>query len=246
MVRPTIVLQSFYNSIFTFRNPKTPYFCLMHFEKIHNKGQAQLFKSQYLEMLTKTHPLVIWGLYLPLMTGMPYYAAVKFGTVPARIALFFLAGIFFWTLFEYVMHRFVFHWVAESERAKKIIYVMHGNHHHYPRDKERLFMPPVPSLIIASIIFVLTYLLMGRSAFIFFPGFILGYLLYGTMHYAIHAWNPPFKWMKSLWRNHHLHHYKNEHQGFGVSTTIWDRVFGTMFDLKKEKEDKEKVKELMF
>jgi len=31
-----------------------------------------------------------------------------------------------------------------------------------------------------------------------------------------------------------------------VSTTIWDRVFGTMFDLKKEKEDKEKVKDLMF
>jgi sterol desaturase/sphingolipid hydroxylase (fatty acid hydroxylase superfamily) len=52
--------------------------------------------------------------------------------------------------------------------------------------------------------------------------------------------------MKPLWRNHHLHHYKDEHRGFGVSTTIWDRVFGTMFDLKKEKEDKEKVKELMF
>ena len=80
----------------------------------------------------------------------------------------------------------------------------------------------------------------------FFPGFILGYLMYGTMHYAIHAWNPPFKWMKSLWRNHHLHHYKNEGKGYGVSTTLWDRVFGTMFDLKKEKEDKEKVKELMF
>ena len=70
--------------------------------------------------------------------------------------------------------------------------------------------------------------------------------MYGTMHYAIHAWNPPFKWMKPLWRNHHLHHYKDEHKGFGVSTTIWDRAFGTMFDLQKEKEDKEKVKELMF
>ena len=66
------------------------------------------------------------------------------------------------------------------------------------------------------------------------------------MHYAIHAWNPPFKWMKPLWRNHHLHHYKNVELGFGVSSTLWDHVFGTMFDLKKEKEDKEKVQELMF
>ncbi|HOA37827.1 MAG TPA: sterol desaturase family protein [Flavihumibacter sp.] len=50
------------------------------------------------------------------------------------------------------------------------------------------------------------------------------------MHYAIHTWKPPFKWMKGLWRNHHLHHYKDEGKGYGVSTTVWDRVFGTMFD----------------
>ena len=70
--------------------------------------------------------------------------------------------------------------------------------------------------------------------------------MYGSMHFAIHAWNPPFKWMKPLWRNHHLHHYKNVELGFGVSSTMWDYIFGTMFDLKKEKEDKGKVQELMF
>lgn len=218
----------------------------MKFEKIHNKGQAQLFRSQYLEMLTKTHPLVIWGIYLPVIIYCLYYSASNLNVGFTRLGITFVAGMFFWTLFEYIMHRFVFHWVAESERAKKIVYVLHGNHHHFPRDKERLFMPPVPSLILASVIFLVMNLVMGRNVFMFFPGFILGYLLYGTTHYAIHAWNPPFKWMKPLWRNHHLHHYKDEHQGFGVSTTIWDRVFGTMFDLKKEKEDKEKVKELMY
>ncbi len=218
----------------------------MKFEKIHNKGQAELFRNQYLEMLTKTHPLVIWALYTPAFAGLPYYAATRFGFDAVKITIGILAGMLFWTFFEYIMHRFVFHWVAESQRAQKIVYVMHGNHHHFPRDRERLFMPPVPSLIIASVIFGLMYLMMGRLVFVFFPGFILGYLMYGSMHYAIHAWNPPFKWMKPLWRNHHLHNYKDDHRGFGVSTTIWDRAFGTMFDLKKEKEDKEKVKELMF
>ena len=218
----------------------------MEFEKIHNKGQAQLFKNQYLEMLTKTHPLVIWGIYLPVVIGFPLYAVNRFGFDGIRITLIFITGILFWTLFEYVMHRYIFHWVAESERAKKIVYVMHGNHHHFPRDRERLFMPPVPSLILASIIFLSLYFIIGQNVFVFFPGFIFGYLMYGSMHFAIHAWNPPFKWMKPLWRNHHLHHYKNENKGFGVSTTIWDRVFGTMFDLKKEKEDKEKVSELMY
>lgn len=217
----------------------------MKFEKIHNKGQAKLFESQYMEMLTKTHPLVIWGMYLPVIAIMLFVSYAKYGYSFVFIALIFSCGMLSWTLFEYLMHRFAFHYVADSVRAQRFIYVLHGNHHEYPRDKERLFMPPVPSLIIASIIFSLLYMAMGTSVFMFFPGFLLGYLLYGTMHFAIHAWNPPYKWMKPLWRNHHLHHYKNEHQGFGVSTTLWDRIFGTMFDLKKEKEDKEKVKELM-
>ena len=218
----------------------------MQFEKIHNKGQARLFKSDYLEMLTKTHPLVIWGMYLPVIGYMLYYGHNSLGFSVARVFTVFFIGMFFWTFFEYIAHRFLFHWVAETERAKKFVYTLHGNHHHYPRDKQRLFMPPVPSIIIASALFGIMYLIMRQYAFLFFPGFILGYLIYGSMHYAIHAWNPPFKWMKPLWRNHHLHHYKDEHNGFGVSSTIWDHVFGTMFDLKKEKEDKEKVQELMF
>ena len=223
----------------------------MKFEKIHNKGQAQLFKNQYLEYLTKTHPLVIWGIYTPIIIFMLYYSSTMLRFSVTQIASLFLTGMFFWTFFEYIMHRFVFHFLAESKKAQKIVYVIHGNHHEYPRDRERLFMPPVPSLILASVIFSLMYFiayLFGAqlNVFSFFSGFMLGYLMYGTMHYAIHAWNPPYKWMKPLWRNHHLHHYKNEMQGFGVSTTLWDRLFGTMFDLKKEKEDKEKVKELMF
>ena len=231
------------------------YFCVnsfaMKFDKIHNKGQAQIFKNKYLEYLTKTHPLVIWGLYVPVICLMLYYSNSRFALGPAAIVLLFTGGMITWTLFEYFIHRYVFHFLAESERATRIVYVIHGNHHEYPRDKERLFMPPVPSLIIASILFSISYvvaLLFGApgNSFAFFPGFLLGYLMYGTMHYAIHAWNPPFKWMKGLWRNHHLHHYKNERMGFGVSSTLWDHVFGTMFDLKKEKEDKAKVQELMF
>jgi sterol desaturase/sphingolipid hydroxylase (fatty acid hydroxylase superfamily) len=223
----------------------------MKFDKIHNKGQARLFKNQYLEYLTKTHPLVIWGMYIPILGFMLYFSASTLVFSGLQIGLSFLAGMFSWSLFEYAIHRYVFHFFAESERAKQIVYVIHGNHHEYPRDRERLFMPPVPSLILASTVFVLMYsigYLLGVSGYVFafFPGFILGYLIYGTMHFAIHAWNPPFKWMKPLWRNHHLHHYKNVELGFGVSSTLWDHVFGTMFDLKKEKEDKEKVQELMF
>ncbi|MGN7719886.1 sterol desaturase family protein [Chitinophaga sp. 22620] len=218
----------------------------MKFEKIKNKGQARLFESRYLEMLTKTHPLIIWGMYIPIMGYMLYYSHDTLGNSLGRIGLVFAGALFFWTFFEYIMHRFLFHLVSESPMWIRIIYVLHGNHHEYPRDKQRLFMPPVPSLILSSVIFAIMYAIMQSMAFMFFPGFILGYLIYGTMHYAIHAWNPPFRFLKPLWRNHHLHHYKSDDKGFGVSSSFWDRVFGTFFDLDKEKDDKEKVKSLMF
>ena len=223
----------------------------MKFDKIHNKGQARLFKSHYLEYLTKTHPLVIWTMYIPMILFMLYYSSARFEIRVGKIFLIFLAGMFFWSFFEYMIHRFAFHFMAESERASKFVYLIHGNHHEYPRDKQRLFMPPVPSIILATIVFSSMYFFasfIGITAgvFAFFPGFMLGYLMYGTMHYAIHAWYPPFKWMKALWRNHHLHHYKEQGKGYGVSSTLWDHVFGTMFDLKNETDDKEKVRDLMF
>ena len=218
----------------------------MQFEKINNKGQAQLFNSKPLESLTKCNPWAIFILYLPIIAFLPIYTFIYEFFSAGRVVTLFVAGIFFWTFTEYILHRFAFHHDAISSWVRKLIYLFHGNHHEYPRDKERLLMPVVPSLLISSLFLFVFYLLMGKDALAFYPGFMLGYLIYGLMHYAIHAWNPPFKWMKPLWRNHHLHHYKHTDKGFGVSSTFWDIVFGTAYDLKKESVDKEKIKDLTY
>ncbi|MEO7444994.1 MAG: hypothetical protein ABIT96_08065 [Ferruginibacter sp.] len=107
----------------------------MEFEKIHNKGQARLFQNQYLEYLTKTHPLVIWGMYLPVLVLLPYYALSVLQYSTGNVVLLYVGGILFWSLFEYIIHRFAFHHLTESERGRKFIYILHGNHHEYPRDK---------------------------------------------------------------------------------------------------------------
>jgi 4-hydroxysphinganine ceramide fatty acyl 2-hydroxylase len=213
---------------------------------IHNTGQAQLFKNKYLEMLTKTHPLVIWGLYIPLLSYILYRAHVTIGLSISTIVLFFVLGMLYWTFFEYIAHRYLFHWVSDNLKIKKVAYILHGNHHEFPRDKQRLFMPLVPSLILATVLFSFHYLFFWDYNWAFFPGFMIGYLLYASTHYAIHAFEPPFEFMKPLWRNHQMHHYRNEHLGFAVSNTFWDKVFRTTFDLSKHKEDPEKAKELKF
>lgn len=186
-----------------------------------------MFSNNTLEMLTRTNPLVIYSLYFPVIGYMLYRSYAHLHLAAGTIALVFFAGILLWTLFEYAIHRYLFHMVVRSAFGRRLVYTIHGVHHEYPRDRGRLFMPPLPSTAIACIIFGIMYLCSARYAFALFPGFLLGYLLYASMHYAIHAFTPP-RMLKALWRNHHLHHYKNDDAGFGVSSVLWDVVFGTV------------------
>ena len=80
---------------------------------------------------------------------------------------------YFLDLFEYIAHRYIFHLISEKESMQKFAYIMHGNHHHYPKDKTRLFMPPVPSLIIAGALFGLQYLIL-KYAYVFIRGLYWG------------------------------------------------------------------------
>ncbi len=215
-------------------------------QRVQNTGQARLFKNPFLELLTKGHPAISWGIHLPLLIYCFYYGYSRHEIPLTSMFGISVFALFFWTFFEYLAHRYIFHLISEKQSLQKFAYIMHGNHHHYPKDKTRLFMPPVPSLIIAGAIFGVLYIILRAYAFAFYPGFILGWLLYASMHYLIHAIEPPFKFLQPLWRNHHLHHYRNENLGFGVSNTFWDKVFGTMFDFKKDRIDRKKSQELMF
>ena len=172
----------------------------MDFERIYNKGQAQLFQNRFLESLTKTRPWVIYSLYIPLCIYLIYYSYTELKFSGIFIFTVFCIAMFSWTLFEYFAHRYLFHYEATSELGTLVFGLFYG----------------------------LSFLLTGTGnyAFIYFPGFISGYLIYVSMHYAIHAFPPP-RGMKSLWRNHHLHHYKYPERGFGVSSVFWDLVFGT-------------------
>lgn len=195
-------------------------------------GQAQIFKNPFLERLTKTNPLQNILVYGTAIAGMVFLALYQVGLSGWQVIGWFLFGLFFWTFAEYMLHRYLFHWVTEAKWSQRFHFIMHGSHHQYPRDKERLLMPPVPGLIMAAILFGIFYLIFWiagfpRLTFGFFPGFFTGYLLYSFVHRATHVMRPPKRFRK-LWMHHSLHHYRYPDKAFGVSNTFWDRVFGTM------------------
>jgi sterol desaturase/sphingolipid hydroxylase (fatty acid hydroxylase superfamily) len=143
--------------------------------------------------------------------------------------ILFLSGLFIWTIAEYLLHRFVFHYEPKSEIGKYLHFMMHGVHHEYPNDSKRLVLPPSVSIPLSLFFFVLYRVLLGATyVYPFFAGFLVGYMLYDEIHYATH--HAPLK--NSFWqkvKHHHvLHHYHDPESGYGVSSPLWDYVFGTM------------------
>ncbi len=196
--------------------------------KPKNSGRKQLFENPLLERLTRTHIAVPITIFVIFSIGLLVYAFTMAQLPYYLIGVLFFTGLLLFTFTEYVMHRYVFHMSTHTKFRAKIQYTMHGVHHEYPKDKERLAMPPIISITLALVLLGLTYTIMNKYAFAFLPGFVLGYAGYLFVHYITHAYPPPKNAFRLLWLNHSMHHYKDGDKAFGVSSPLWDYVFGTM------------------
>lgn len=200
-------------------------------EQIKHEGQGRIFRNPILEYMTKAPATVSAMIYIGILALLLYtgYSKQVASSFWVGVAVYF-GAMFFWTFFEYFFHRYINHldeYFPESKLAYKIAHTIHGIHHEFPRDKERLMMPPIPGLMIVIGLYFGYWAILGDWVYVFMPGFMTGYLIYASVHIAVHKSNiPPF--LKTQYRHHSLHHYKYPDKAFGVSTTLWDRVFGTM------------------
>lgn len=192
-----------------------------------NKKPGQIFTNPVLEALTKTSPWITFFAYVPVVCFFLYLSNTLGAVSIKNTAILFFSGLIFWTFFEYIMHRYLFHFVTEAKWTQRFHYMMHGVHHENPRDEQRVFMPPVPGYIIISVVTGLVWLIFGGYSFGFLAGWLTGYLGYCYIHYCIHALKPP-KMFKKLWVHHTMHHYKYDDKAYGVSSPFWDYVFGTL------------------
>jgi sterol desaturase/sphingolipid hydroxylase (fatty acid hydroxylase superfamily) len=199
---------------------------------IHDEEPIRLFKSDFLEFFTHIHPVVVLIIWVPVM--LVFLAlAIRSDLGAGQIILGILLGVFLWTLTEYAVHRFIFHFKPRTDWQEKVIFLFHENHHVQPQLKTRLVMPPAASIPMAIIFFALFYLvfavILGIPEWIAptFAGFIAGYLFYDMTHYATHHFPMRRGVWKYLKRYHMQHHYKTPNRRFGVSSPLWDVVFGT-------------------
>src|SRR3970040_1127306 len=199
------------------------------------KKNIQLFDNPLLEKLTRTNSAVVITILALISVTVFVYGAIFHELKLILMFAILLLGILFFTLAEYLIHRFVFH-SGDYTNEQEWQFKMHGIHHATPSDKQRLAMPLPLSITLAALFFSIFWLVMGNYVFFFFPGFLLGYSFYLYVHYLIHTRRPPKKVFGFLWRHHHIHHFKNDREAYGVTTPLWDIIFRTMPIEKRSKQ----------
>lgn len=204
-------------------------------DKSKDPTSIRLFRSDFLEFFTHISPIAILVLWVPVTILLLVIAisTAPAGRFPWHIPAAFFTGLFLWTLAEYTLHRFLFHYQAKSPKAERIFFLFHGVHHAQPQDKTRLVMPFPVSIPIALVFYgffiLILGMLLGAPQWVnpMAAGFMLGYLIYDLTHYATHHFTMRSGYAKYLKRYHMAHHYKDPGTRYGVSSPIWDWVLGT-------------------
>jgi dihydroceramide fatty acyl 2-hydroxylase len=190
------------------------------------RASPPMFESRVLDAFTRVHPVIPVVIFVPAIVALAAWDLSQVG-VPAAIGLA-VGGYALWTLFEYWLHRLVFHFEPQEGLGARMHWIIHGVHHDHPNDPMRLVMPPAVSVPLAAAVFGLLYLAFGVS---YAPGlgagFFAGYLVYDMMHYYLHHFRPRGPLGRMLRERHMRHHFQDETRGFGISAPYWDEVFRT-------------------
>jgi sterol desaturase/sphingolipid hydroxylase (fatty acid hydroxylase superfamily) len=208
---------------------------MTHPEIIHDETPVRLFKSDFLEFFTHISPITVIVIWLPIAIYFTWSAITGLqGQSGWFIPVGILIGLFLWTISEYLLHRFLFHFKPRTPLQERLSFLFHGVHHAQPQEKSRLVMPIALSIPLAALFYFAFVLIIGRLLASpdwvgpLFTGFLVGYLVYDLTHYATHHFPMRSGYAKYIKRYHMQHHYKTPNARFGVSSPIWDYVFKTM------------------
>jgi sterol desaturase/sphingolipid hydroxylase (fatty acid hydroxylase superfamily) len=164
-----------------------------------------------------------FGLYgFAILALVAYLALSGMQSHWASILTLALTGLGGWTLVEYVLHRFVLHGIQPFRD-------WHASHHAHPT---ALICSPtlLSAALITALVFAPVKLLSSLwAACAVTLGVLIGYLAYAVIHHATHHWLAKTRWLKMRKSYHALHHRDGRRAAYyGVTTTFWDRVFGSV------------------
>ena len=190
-----------------------------------------MFETPLIERFSRIHPATPFVFWLPVLGYVAFRAVTHDGIGVATLAGLVVVGALMWTFAEYTLHRYVFHYVGPRPWQRRMHFVLHGVHHDFPQDSDRLVMPLGASIPLGAAFYALFWLALGPAlAGPLFVGFGLGYLGYDGMHFAVHHFRMGSRFGRWMKRYHMIHHHTGVDARYDVSSPLWDWVFGTLGD----------------
>ena len=181
------------------------------------------------------NPHIPFYLYTPISIGMLLLAVFYAHLLWWQILIGIGASFIFWPVFEYCMHRYLFHWESTTAFGKKFVYTVHRGHHDYPNDPRLMLVGPIISLPAFLAFWGIAYLLAGNYAHPFMAGLGVCYMFYDWLHYASHNYNFNNSFFQTMKTHHMRHHYENNEKNFAFTTLFWDIIMNTLLRKKKNK-----------
>ena len=142
---------------------------------------------------------------------------------PPIVAVFLvLGGLLSWGFLEYLLHRWILHGIFSAIRKE------HARHHGQPRapiSTPWLVIPACATLTCATLSIVMSP---GAAALATF-GVYVGYNYFAIVHHLLHhrpATLARLRYFEGQVNIHELHH-REPQMHFGISYSMWDRLFGT-------------------
>ena len=134
-----------------------------------------------------------------------------------------LAGVLTWTLLEYVLHR----WAGHVYR-RNVFGVEHTRHHSEGDYFAPTWKKAMAGTALALILIGPAGLLLGWSVGLSYVAGLVGfYLVYEWLHRREHTHGPATAYGRWARRHHFWHHFGNPKVNHGVTSPLWDWVFGT-------------------
>jgi len=139
------------------------------------------------------------------------------------LTVYFLGGVFAWTFLEYILHRFLGHW----KRGRNDFTREHLRHHREAHYFAPAYKKAVAAIIIVSLVSALLASVLGWHALAFSFGLGMMYLTYEVLHKRAHTHAPINAYGRWMRKHHFYHHFKDPKKNHGVTSPVWDIVFGT-------------------
>jgi hypothetical protein len=170
---------------------------------------------------------------LLLLVGLGFLVRLWAG----RLSLFDLAAVgvvfLYWPTQEWLIHVFVLHakpFVLLGHTFDLAVPRSHRAHHRDPWNYRILFIPLHTYFYTLPILVLLCFWLAPTHelALTVLCAHLALTLHYEAVHFLVHTRVVPrTPYYQRLWRNHRLHHFRNEHFWFGVTRLSGDRLFGS-------------------